>query len=233
MNRLQLQQDFTASIEDYSVSLTWNPNAEPDLSGYNLYRNGEKMNGPVAVITGSVKASSSYYYNHPARAFDSDASTYWMPAYSYDTFKPVWWEIDLPSPELINQLQIYWGRMYDEFGNEAVYAGKDFEIQVWSGYAWITHTRVTGNNDTVNVFDLQPSYRTDKVRIYITDTTDVNYSKQVMLTEVKILKDNLITGASYDDLDLDDGEYRYNVFAVDYYGFESRLRMRLRLMSEI
>jgi Tol biopolymer transport system component/flagellar hook assembly protein FlgD/fibronectin type 3 domain-containing protein len=213
--------DFKASEEDRSVTVTWSPNAEPDLSGYNLYRNDEKMNGPVPVITGAVKASSSYYYNQPAKAFDSNTSTYWMPAYSYDTFKPAWWEIDLPSPELINQLEIYWGRMYDEFGNEAVYAGKDFEIKVWSGYAWITHTRVSGNNDYANVIDLKPSYRTDKIRIFITDTTDLNYSKRVMLSEVKILKDNLITGTSYDDPDLDDGTYWFNVTAVDYYGFES------------
>ena len=79
----------------------------------------------------------------------------------------MFWEIDLPSPELINHIEIHW---YNES-----YAGKDYEIQVWSGYAWITQTKVTGNTLKDNTFDFKPSYRTDKIRIYITDTTNTSY----------------------------------------------------------
>ena len=39
---------LAASVQDYNVSLTWGPNTEPDLSGYNLYRKGAKVNAPAA-----------------------------------------------------------------------------------------------------------------------------------------------------------------------------------------
>ncbi len=207
---------LVASVEDYNVTLTWEPNVEPDISGYNLYRNGEKLNKPSAIVTGSTSASS--FSDYASSAFDSDPSTYW---YSYIYDKPVWWKTELPVPALINQLKIHWGSTTDYQGNEILYAGRDYEIQVWSGYAWITQLKVTGNTAKDNTFDFSPSYRTDKIRIYITGTTDTGYSKYVQLSEVEILKDNLIADTRYEDLNLDDGEYTYKVTAVDNYGFES------------
>ena len=208
---------FMSSSQDFSVALTWDPNAESDISGYNLFRNNEKVNIPTDIISGTITASSNDYYTLPANAFDSDTSTYWMSDYSYDTFSAVWWEIDLPSPELISHVEINWFNDWDD----NLYLGKDYEIQVWSGYAWITQTKVTGNAETNNHFDFTPSYRTDKIRIYITDSTNTGYYKQVGISEIKILKDNLMAEPSYQDANLHDGNYLYRVTAVDYYGFES------------
>ena len=213
--------ELITSVENYNVDLSWNPNSEPDVAGYNLFREGDKVNLPLAVTSGSLLASSSYSSNVPSRAFDSNPSTYWGSYRSYGTFTPAWWEIDLPSPELINHMEIHWGSSLDSEGNELLYAGKDYEIQVWSGYAWITQTKVAGNNERENVFDFKPSYRTDKIRIYVTGTTDPNVSKQVRIAEVGISRDNLITQTSYTDLNLSDGFYRYKITAVDDYGFES------------
>ncbi len=205
---------LVAPVNAYNVNLTWNLNTEPDLSGYNLYRDDDKINVPIAITSGNITASSdrSSYYS-PTKAFDGNPSTYWMPYYSYGTFNPAWWEIALPSPELIKHIEVHW--------ESELCAGKDYEIQVWSGYAWITQTKVTGNTEKDNTFDFIPSYRTDKIRIYVTDTTDPNSLKYVSISEVKILRDNLITQISYNDLNLHDGTYIYKVTAVDYYGFES------------
>jgi len=211
---------LAASVENYNVNLAWNANTEPDLSGYNMYRNGEKVNAPISVTTGTATVSSSYY-NPPSYAFDGNPDTYWESPYSYGPFSPAWWELALPSTELINQVAINWGSGTDYQGNTILYAGKDFEIQVWSGYAWITQVKVAGNNSIDNIFDFNPSYRTDKVRLYIMDTTDTNNSKQVRISEVKIVRDNLVTQPSYADSNLHDHKYNYKVSAVDYYGFES------------
>ncbi|NOZ67934.1 MAG: hypothetical protein GXP46_01490, partial [Deferribacteres bacterium] len=198
---------LTLNVNGYDVNLVWEPNTEPDLSGYNLYRNGEKVNGPSALTSGSTTASYNSYYS--SMAFDGDLSTYW---YSYTYGEPVWWQIDLPSPELISRMEVHW--------QNKEHVGRDYEIRVWSGYAWVTQVKVTGNDTKDNAFDFSPPYRTDRIRIYITAVTDTGYSEEVRLSEVVLVKDNLITAPGYSDLNLDDGEYAYSVTAVDYYGFE-------------
>lgn len=205
---------LAASVVDYSVTLTWDPNTEPDLAGYNIYRDGEKVNESAAVTSGTTSASS-YSYN-AYQAFDNNTGTYWRSPYGYPAFNPCWWEVEFSSAELINRIEIEWGG-----GTSTFYAGKDYEIQVWSGYAWITQVTVTGNDAKVNTFDFSPSYRTNKIRIAITDTTDPGSWKRVQLTEVRIFKDALITAPTYEDAGLDDGEFHYTVTAIDEYGFES------------
>ena len=195
-------------VNGYDVNLAWEPNTEPDLSGYNLYRNGEKLNEPSAVTSGSASASSLSYY--PSMAFDSDSSTYWHTA-TYGS--PAWWQIDMPAPELINHMEVHW--------ESEEHAAKDYEIRVWSGYAWITLVKVTGNPAKDKAFDFSPPYRTDRIRIYINDTTYMDYFKELRLSEVILVKDNLITDTGYNDAGIGDGEYTYKVTAVDYYGFES------------
>lgn len=204
---------FAATVQDNNVNLAWNPNSESDISGYNIYRDDEKLNAHLPVTSGTISASSSfdYYYNDyyaPAKAFDGNPSTFWMATtYSYGKFTPQWWEIDLPFPELISRLEINW--LSDS------YSGKDYEIQVWSGYAWVPQAKVVGNPIKDNILNFKSSYRTNKIRIYITNT---NYF--VAISEVKIFKDNLITQSAYQDVNLK-GIYNYTVTAVDYFGFES------------
>jgi len=210
-----------ASVEGSNVKLTWNPNPETDLAGYNVYRDGRRLNLSGAITSGAISASSSYSSDPPSNAFDGDPSTYWMSDYSSPTFTPVWWEIDLPSPELINHVEIDWATTTDGQGNEVLIAGKDYEIQVWSGAVWIPLTEITGNGSKKNVFDFTPSYRTDMIRVYITATTDPSGSNYVGMSEIKILKDNLVTETSYDDLGLPNGTYAYVVTAVDLIGSES------------
>ncbi|MEE9910342.1 MAG: gliding motility-associated C-terminal domain-containing protein [Deltaproteobacteria bacterium] len=208
---------FGLSVQNHDVQLTWNPNAEADISGYNLYRNGTKVNGSLPVTSGTVTASTSNY-SDPARAFDGNASTDW---YSYSRISPaspVWLQITLSSPELINRLETDWRFFTDVYGAQTIYGGKNFEIQVWSGHAWITHDQVTGNTDVQNVFAFSPPYRTDRIRIHITEANDPgNFG----LVEVRIKKDQLISLVSYTDGGLADGRYPYRLTAVDYFGFES------------
>ncbi len=200
--------------QNYCAVLTWNQNPESNISGYNLYSNGIKINASLPVTTGSVTASYIWNSYPPQNAFDGNSSTYWISYNSVSEESPAWWEIDLPSSELINHVEINWLSQ----GDGTVYGGKNYEVQVWSGHAWITHNRVTDNTSAQNVFDFSPSYRTDKIRIYITGAQNPYY---LGLTEVNINKDNLITQTNYNDLNLTDGRYKYKVTAVDYYGFES------------
>lgn len=219
---------LASSVQDSSVHLTWNANPETDLFGFNVYRDGVKVNlsDSVVVSQATVTASSSYdlQLNDADKAIDSSLSSYWIPQDGTSADYPAWWELGLAAPAFISHLELHWGSDLDTSGAEALYAGKDFEVQVWSAdaNAWITQTKVAGNAVKDNIFDFKPAYRTDKIRIYITDSTDVNGAKQVRLAEVNILKENVIQTAppSYDDLNLPNKQYDYTVTAVDNYGFE-------------
>lgn len=202
---------LSASVNGHNVSLSWTQNSEADLAGYNIYRDGFKLNAPVAISTGIATASSSYYWP-PTAAFDGDTNTYWMYYAGYGTFNPGWWQIELPSAQLISGLKIYW---------MAQFSAKEYEVQFWTGYAWITQVRVTGNSLNLNSLDFTPSYRTDKIRLYITDSNNTSSYRYAGITDVVVLTDNVIAQASYQEIDMDDGKYAYKVAAVDYYGFES------------
>ncbi len=205
---------LTSIVDNYNVALNWDANTEPDLAGYNVYRDGEKLNESSAVTTGNAYASSEYSYAYRASmAFDLNPYTFWRTPHSNNEFNTTWWRLDLTTPELINHVEIQWYSVN--------FAGKDYELQAWSGYAWITLAKIERNTEKENTFDFSPPYRTDKIRLYITDTNDTSSSRQVWLSEVLITKDNLITDINYDDLNLDDGRYNYEATAVDYYGFES------------
>ncbi len=221
---------LTASVQGHDVSLAWNPNPEANVLGYNLIRNGQKLNAPDSFFASqpTFTASSVFdpYSNPPGMAMDASLATYWMPQGAPTIDNPEWWEMDLASPELISHIELHWGSDSDAAGNPVLYAGKDYEIQVWSGYAWITQVKTTGNAVKDNSFDFKPSYRTGRIRIVITDSTDVNSAKLVRLTEVGIRKDNLIVAPanvqpSYSDTNLLNNQYGYTLTAVDSYGFES------------
>ncbi len=221
---------LTASVLGRDVSLAWNPNPEANILGYNLLRNGQKLNASDGLFASqpAFTASSVFdpYSNQPEMAMDASSSTYWMPRGAPSVDNPEWWEMDFAAPELISHVELHWGSDVDTVGNSVLYAGKDYEIQVWSGYAWITQTKVTGNAVKDNSFDFKPSYHTDRIRIVITDSTDVNSVKQIRLSEVGILKDNPIAvpgnaQPSYSDANLLNNQYEYILTAVDSYGFES------------
>ena len=218
-----------AAVNGSDVHLTWDPNPEAAILGYNVYRSGIKLNKSdvLAVSPTMISASTSLdpYQYAPEMAIDSSLSSFWMPGNGTSIDNPAWWEVDLNAPELISHFELHWGSDTDALGNQVLYAGKDYEIQVWSGYAWIAQAKVTGNAVKDNIFDFRPSYRTDSIRVVITDSTDINSSKYLKLAEVSINKDNLVIPAgvqpAYDDLSLINRIYDYTISAVDNYGFES------------
>lgn len=212
-----------ASVNGYDVNLSWNSNSETDILGYNLFRDGEKVNSTVAVTNGQASASYEAYYSRPQNAIDGNFGTYWSTSYGSGTFTPAWWEMSLPEPALINSVRIQWSLGDWDYTNNNynIYAGKDYEVQVWSGYNWVTLKTVTNNDQQSNTIDISPPYRTDRIRISISSTTDTNYSKYVRIDEVKFDRDDLVQTPDYTDSGLLDHRYSYKVTAVNIYGFES------------
>ena len=202
---------LSAAPDGYRCLLSWNPSPEADVVGYHLYRNGLKVNAasPVPVENDAAEIAASYNYSAD-KAFDGSAASYWQ-CYA----GPAWWQISWDAPRMISRIEIAWLEQYGE-----LFAGKDFEVQVWSGYNWISRVKATDNPDRVNAFDLSPAYVTDRIRISVTDSTTQSW-RFVGISEVRVWEENPIPAVSVNDVDIPDGEHEYRVTAVDRYGFES------------
>lgn len=208
---------LTASVEGYNATLQWDQNPESNIVGYNIFRDGQKLNLPSSVTAGNTSASSTVStFFSPSLAFDSDSSTSWLSSSNAGFFNPAWWEVDMIAQEFINRVDIKWYKS----GSYSL-AGREFQIQAWNGSGWVTLVSISNNSELFNSFDILPSFRTDKVRIYITKTNSWSYYKQVGIAEVTILKESPILTRSFQDNNLKDKIYHYTVSAVDQYGFES------------
>jgi Tol biopolymer transport system component/flagellar hook assembly protein FlgD/subtilase family serine protease/fibronectin type 3 domain-containing protein len=201
-------------VSGYAADINWYAaNTDPEVIGYNIYRDGAVLN-PSGVVSNGTASGLPGWSSNPSYAVDGKQSTYWS-CYAQSSNK-CWWEYDFQQPELINHLDIRWGTAQIS-GSAILYGAKDFEVQVWSGYAWIPLSKVTGNDKKDSSFDVKPSYRTDRIRIYMTSSL----STYIWISEISLKKDNLVYTNSYQDAGLKDGIYNYKVTAVDRYGFES------------
>jgi len=209
---------LSATVNGYDVGLSWNVNPEPDVIGYYLHRDGIKIPEQTTIDNNELSVIASNNSSYAYRAADNDPITYWS-SYSHRySFGSDWWQAVLPSQCLVKLIEIDWGGY-----SYRLMAGKDFTIRGWNGIGWDTIKVVSGNTASHSTIAISPPYRTDRIQIYITDTTDTDYYKYVRINEVRIEKDNLIDATSYIDASLPDGEYTYQLSALDEYGFEGQL----------
>lgn len=206
---------LAATVEGYAVSLAWDATAESDVAGYNVYRDGVKLN--VSAIASGEATASAYAYD-AGLASDGNDGTVWWSKYSYgQPFIPAWWQMTFPTVELINHLEIHW---YD---NVVSYAGKDFEVQAWTGDAWIPLAKVNGNALKDNSFNFNPPSPASKIRIAISETNYPNSDyRRVAIAEIKILKETPMSINAYQDAGLLDRRYTYTVSAINDQGLESQ-----------
>ena len=209
---------LTAVVNGYDVLLSWNANPEPDLAGYNLYRNGLLWNVPTLVAAGSA-ANASDLFQDAGNAIDSDSGTSWETYYYFGGFPGVWWEMLLPTPQWLNRLEIEWG------GNElaTLAAGKQYTISAWRDNSWVILVTVENNQRKINTHVFNSPIFTNRIRINISKTTYSETLDHVELAEVRFYQKPYITSTAVTDSGLADGEYEYQVSAVDKIGSESPL----------
>lgn len=204
-----------ASATDTACALAWDPNTEPNIFGYNVYRGAVKLNQGSFVE--SAAASASSYSGYAAKAFDNDPSTDWHATFYPRQDEGVWWQLTLASRALISRMEIDWA--------SPQYSGKDFDVQVWSGHGWLSYRRVRNNTSPATVVDFDKPYGTDRLRILVTDSNGIGpydtYQRRVAIAEVRAVQENPLPATSWQDSDLSSGEYSYRVSAVDINGFES------------
>ncbi len=215
---------LAAEVSNYDVRLSWDANAETDLLGYNLYRNGKKINRIDQVVSGSYSASA--YSTKAYLAADGNPDTYWNSSWYSGAFGPAWWNMEFGSQVFITSIEIEWGGTEPDW----LKAGKDYVIQALSGGVWNDIAQVSGNSAKINGHQFDQPVKAEGIRIYITATTDSSTYKTVQISEVRILHETCIDQTTYDDLALPDGEYTYQVSAIDIFGSESPLSEKVSVV---
>lgn len=201
---------LAGSADGYDVTLTWNPNTESDLAGYNLYRDGQKRNADVLVTGGT--ASASIYTSRAGYVRDGNNGSYWY-GYADPDNPPIWWQLDLGAQALVSRLELRW--------NSSDQAPAKFEIQAWTGYAWLPIIRVIGNANAVTAFDLDPTFATDRIRVVIPGDGAQNGSAWIYLSECLLWRAAPIVGETFIDPAVPNGTHDYFVEAVNTLGMVS------------
>jgi len=203
---------LTAAAAGFDVSLTWNANPETDIVGYRIFRNGESLlpDVPVTGITATASDNPTIAF----RAVDNSTGTFWPTNNS--TIKPAagqWLAVTLPTPQLVSQLSIQWWN--------ATYRAVDYDIEAWTGTAWIKVAEVLGNEAQINTVSLPQPYRTTQLRVVIRqgNLPDINFAA-VRLAEIDVMALMLEPTTAFTDI-APDGIQDYTVTAVNTLGFES------------
>lgn len=201
-----------ATANGLNVDLTWNANPEADIIGYRVLRDDQPVAGDQAAAGLSASASSSW--SAPYRAVDGLPWTYWAPV-SYNGYPAAgqWFAVAWSQARIVTQLEISW---YD-----IEYLAVDYDVEAWSGSAWVTVAEVRGNTEAVSVVTLAQPYRTVQARIVLRRIKQPDDMYQsVRLGEVRVLHAPYVTTPPFAD-STTDGHHRYTVTALNQYGFES------------
>ncbi|MBU0728774.1 MAG: hypothetical protein KKE17_09040 [Proteobacteria bacterium] len=201
-------------VSEFDVHVAWDPNQESNIHGYNLYRDGIKINEiqPLDIPNENLTASGNAQYAY--RVFDSNIQSAWYDC-GINLSSPGWLEVQFTSEIQISDIGIDWK---DEF-----YSGRDFEIQAWIEGTWQSAAIFTGNQEIKISSNFYPPIKTDKIRVNITSTNNPESGSCAMLSELSILQEAHIIENVYNDIGLGDGEYHYQVSAVNVYELESIL----------
>lgn len=208
---------LSATPVDHSVFLNWEANPEPDILGYFILRDGLDIISPRLAQWGMPDASYISDSNVPELAIDGDSNTFWKTPLSHGAFTESWWQLNLDDLRLVADIEIEWGKD----GNQITHSAGNFKVQVWTGFAWLTMDQMENNTKDMNQFTFSPPYPTDRIRIHITDASPSFHLRQVFIAEVRTCIERPIEWEEFEDKNLSDGKYSYQVQAVDRHGFRS------------
>ncbi|WP_426212030.1 CARDB domain-containing protein [Massilia sp. TWP1-3-3] len=97
---------LAALASDGAITLHWNQNAEPDVVGYRVMRDGEADTRRIGVA--SVSASSQYRTNGAANASDGDPASWWTPDLDSYRFVDQQLMLGLRSRNFVTSARLSW-----------------------------------------------------------------------------------------------------------------------------
>lgn len=205
---------LAASIDDHLVTLGWDPNSEPDLLGYRVFRNGQPLSADH--LLGELTVASSASGSNAAAAVDADPQSYWEAGVydrSADSDTDPALELAWVEPRIVVGANLAWSSLGLADGR--------FDIEAWSGHAWVRVAQVRGTAQLTSTITFSQAYRTTRVRLILrSEGTDTGSYRTYQLTDVRLNERPLQSATSLAETVLD-GSRHYQVTAVNAYAFES------------
>ncbi len=155
---------------------------------------GVSINVALAANSGVASASSTYSASFPVAAINNGdrAGLNWGNGGGWNdaTFNvwPDWVQINFSGPQTIDHVIVY--TLQDNYANPVdppdnltftLYGVTAFQVQGWSGSAWVNLGAAVSGNNLVKRTVAFPAYTTSRIRVYITNALD-GFSR---LTEVE------------------------------------------------
>ncbi len=204
--------DFAGTTTDTTAELSWSADTDPDIAGYHLRRDSERVNLEKNIDLAELSATaSSYSYYPPGNAVDGNEYSSWRS--SAYPFTPQWIEIEISSPLNVREISVRWGGSY--------YVGKDYRILAELNGRMVPVAVVWDNTAyDSNRHRFPTSFQTGRIRIEIA-SLQREYSNYVAIGEITLIDENPIAGNTFSDTPPDLGQHQYTLTAMDSLGGES------------
>lgn len=211
-------QNLQASAQGDDVNLSWDANAESDIFGYLPYRDDSVLinDARASIAAAEGEAASSYYSAY--KAIDGSTSSYFRPRSEQENFGNL--TITLAEQSLVSRFEM-------EYAYGTSYRPDDFNIEVWTGSAWLPVVSIVdgqrliddGVDEPAQGFDLTLTkpYLTDRVRISFTKLCGY-YCR---IGEFRVFQQPVLNSTSYTASNQGNGIESYSVTAVNSLGLES------------
>ncbi len=200
------------SVNGLDVDMSWQA---PDAGtiGYLPYIYDVPVLERERLVTGiSINVSSSSFAR--GRVLDNNPNSYWVPT-STDlrNGQPTFIELHFNQPVWITSTEINW-----RDSAFAIYSPSTYLLQYESPVGWITQKDFTGDESITVTHTGQVPYLATAARIWM--PLEANNFDRAWLSEFKVNYQPLITDLNY-STSLPDGNYNWQVSAINQYGFES------------
>jgi flagellar hook assembly protein FlgD len=203
------------TVDGFDLTYSWEA---PDAGtvGYVPYINNQPYL-PKSQLTENLYPSASSNSFATNRVLDGDEDSYWYPSYSdRNNGLPVYFQVNFQSAKWITKVEISWS----EYSNSNVYEPNRYMLQYLSPVGWITQADFSGVETASVTFESNVPYLTEAIRIWI--PMDENDSTYIELSEIEIFHQPFTSELNY-QATLNDGNYDFQVSAINSYGFESEL----------
>lgn len=196
---------LNGTAQSYDVTLNWEPSSESNVIGYDVFRDGEKINQAIPVSYSSISYSRDSY-RATYLANDDRDSSYWAPEHYTGTIGS-YLEVEFNDAQVISEIVFDWYRSY--------YQATEITVLLEQNNNWTVYGTYQLDSSDLSRLTLDSPVITDGIRIRFDGLANDNWRAPLKIGELDFYAPDLVSVASYLDQDLSDAVYAYQVRAVN------------------